>query len=73
MSTPTFGLHGSRQAVSWMREIRASVAFTTYQSGKVFLLGVKEDGGFSVFERTFERAMWTSTTSRSMHGSAPFS
>lgn len=57
MSTPTFGLHGSRQAVSWMREIRASIAFSTYQSGKVFLLGVKEDGSFSVFERTFERAM----------------
>lgn len=40
-----------------MREIRASIAFSTYQSGKVFLLGLQEDGAFSVFERTFERAM----------------
>ncbi len=57
MSTPTFELHGSRQAVSWLRELRASIAFTTYQSGKLFLLGLRDDGSFSVFERTFERVM----------------
>jgi len=52
---PSFALHGSRQAVSWLREFRASIAFSTYQSGKLFLLGLRDDGNFSVFERTFER------------------
>jgi hypothetical protein len=54
---PAFSLQGSRQFVSWLGEVRASLAFSTYQSGKLFLLGVQEDGRFSVFERTFERVM----------------
>jgi uncharacterized protein (TIGR03032 family) len=40
-----------------MREIRAILAFTTYQTGKLFLIGLQPDGKFSVFERTFERCM----------------
>jgi uncharacterized protein (TIGR03032 family) len=34
-----------------------SLAFTTYQAGKLFLLGVRPDGRLSVFERTFARSM----------------
>jgi uncharacterized protein (TIGR03032 family) len=34
-----------------------SIAFSTYQSAKLFLLGVKPDGKLSIFERTFERCM----------------
>ena len=34
-----------------------SVAFSTYQTGKLFLIGLKLDGRLSVFERTFERCM----------------
>jgi uncharacterized protein (TIGR03032 family) len=56
-TTPAFSLQGSRQFVSWLGEVRASLAFSTYQSGKLFLLGVQDDGRFSVFERTFERVM----------------
>ena len=37
--------------------MRASLAFSTYQAGKLFLLGLQTDGRLSVFERTFERAM----------------
>jgi uncharacterized protein (TIGR03032 family) len=62
MATPAFSLHGSRQAISWLREIRASIAFSTYQSGKLFLLGLRDDGQFSVFERTFERVMGIAAT-----------
>lgn len=59
MSTPAPKLEivGSRNFTAWLREQRASLAFTTYQSGKLFLLGVKPDGKLSVFERTFERCM----------------
>ena len=34
-----------------------SLAFTTYQAGKLFLLGIKADGRLAVFERTFARSM----------------
>lgn len=41
----------------WLGVQSVSLAFTTYQSGKLFLLGRNRDGGLSVFERTFNRAM----------------
>jgi uncharacterized protein (TIGR03032 family) len=47
----------SRQFTSWLKEHRVSLAFSTYQSGKLFLIGLKPDGRMSVFERTFERCM----------------
>ncbi|MEA3211873.1 MAG: hypothetical protein QOE70_4930 [Chthoniobacter sp.] len=54
---PRLEISGSRQFVSWLREQRLSLAFSTYQSGKLFLIGVKPDQRLSVFERTFERCM----------------
>jgi uncharacterized protein (TIGR03032 family) len=50
-------LHTSRQFISWMAEQAVSLAFSTYQTGKLFLLGLQPDGRLSVFERTFNRAM----------------
>ena len=47
----------SRQFLAWMAEQRLSIALTTYQIGKLFLLGLKDDGDLSVFERTFNRCM----------------
>ncbi len=52
-----FALTTSRQFLSWLDEVQASLAFTTYQAGKIFFLGLKEDGRLSVFERTLERCM----------------
>ncbi len=55
---PPLELTGSRQLPSWFAEARASVAFTTYQAGKLFLLGLQPDGArLSIFERTFNRCM----------------
>jgi hypothetical protein len=45
---PTFKLTASRQFTSWLAEQRASLAFTTYQAGKLFLIGLNPDGGLSV-------------------------
>jgi uncharacterized protein (TIGR03032 family) len=56
-AAPALELTGSRQFTSWLHEQRASLAFTTYQSGKLFLIGMREDGRLSVFERTFNRCM----------------
>ena len=40
----------------------ASLAFTTYQTGKLFLVGLQPNGRLALFERTFNRAMglWAS-------------
>lgn len=50
-------LSASRQLISWMTEQAVSFAFTTYQVGKVFLVGVDPAQRLSLFERTFERCM----------------
>ncbi len=56
-AVPRLALTASRGLVSWMARERVSIAFTTYQVGKLFLVGVQPDGKLSVFERTFNRAM----------------
>ncbi|WP_406699062.1 TIGR03032 family protein [Singulisphaera sp. Ch08] len=48
---------GSPGLTDWLRDQRLSLAFTTYQSGKLFLVGRKPDNSLAVFERTFNRAM----------------
>ena len=59
---PKFELSASRQFTAWLVEQRTSLAFTTYQTGKLFLIGTRPDGRLSVFERTFSRCMglWAS-------------
>jgi uncharacterized protein (TIGR03032 family) len=54
---PTFELSASRQFSNWLAERKASLAFTTYQAGKVFFIGLKDDGRLSIFERTLSRCM----------------
>ena len=48
---------GSRSFNNWLREQKISLAFTTYQAGKVFFIGLQPDGRLSIFERTFNRSM----------------
>lgn len=50
-------LTASRGLVGWMARERTSFAFTTYQAGKMFMVGLQPDGKLSVFERTFNRCM----------------
>ena len=52
-----FALTSSRDFPDWLAATGGSLAFTTYQAGKLFLLGVRPDGRLSVFERTFPRCM----------------
>ena len=56
-SKEKFALTTSRGFNKWLADIGGSLAFTTYQAGKVFFLGLKPDGNLSVFERTFPRSM----------------
>src|ERR1700722_7623779 len=41
----------------WLAEQGVSLAFTTYQTGKLFLVGRTSEGRPAVFERTFNRCM----------------
>ncbi len=41
----------------WLARQQISLAFTTYQTGKLFLVGRAPDGRPSVFERNFNRCM----------------
>lgn len=50
-------ISGSRLFTRWLDGQNASLAFTTYQAGKLFLIGLRPDGSLSVFERTFDRCM----------------
>jgi len=61
-SSPQLELMGSRQFPDWLAEQRVSLAFTTYQTGKLFLIGLQPEGRLSIFERTFNRCMglWAS-------------
>lgn len=56
-TTPALEITGSRQFSSWLHEQKLSLAFTTYQAGKVFLIGLQPTGKLSIFERTFNRSM----------------
>ncbi len=64
---PTFELSTSRQFPNFLAEHKFGVAFTTYQAGKVFLLGLQPDGRISVFERTLERCMGMVASPGTLH------
>ena len=56
-AVPQFELTTSRQFPNFLAEQQISLAFTTYQAGKLFLLGLQPDGHVSVSERTLARCM----------------
>jgi uncharacterized protein (TIGR03032 family) len=55
-SEPWVQIYGSHGLAEWLTRQSLSLAFSTYQTGKLFLIGCKA-GQLSVFERTFDRAM----------------
>ncbi|MBI4183884.1 MAG: TIGR03032 family protein [Proteobacteria bacterium] len=54
---PVLEITASRQLPSWLAEAGVSLAFTTYQAGKLVFAGLGPDGRLSIFERTFNRCM----------------
>lgn len=42
---------------TWLAENQVSLGLTTYQTGKLFLLGLNPEGRLAVHERTFNRCM----------------
>ena len=47
----------SRSLAGWLAQNRLSLAITSYQSGRIYLVGSDKEGRASFFERIFERAM----------------
>jgi uncharacterized protein (TIGR03032 family) len=56
-SEPWLEAAASRHFPSWLAEQRVSLAFTTYQTGKLLFIGLGAEGRLAVFERTFNRCM----------------
>lgn len=53
-----FSVRTSRTFVPWLQSVKGSIAFTTYQVGKLFFVGVNpKSGRISIFERSFPRCM----------------
>ena len=54
---PSLDVTCSRQFTRWMAEQRLSIAFTTYQAAKLFLVGLQPNGKLSMHKRTLPRCM----------------
>ena len=57
LTEPVFSLDVSRGFEAWLAGQRCSIAFSTYQVGKVFLIGLKPDGKLWVFNRDVGRCL----------------
>ena len=57
IQSSTFRIDTSSHFNEWLSAQQISLAFTTYQAGKLFLIGVQADGRLSIFERTFNHCM----------------
>ncbi len=54
---PKVEITASRLFVFWLAEQNASIAFTTYQAGKLFFIGLNERGELAIFNRNLARVM----------------
>ncbi len=66
-SAPKIEVTTSRMFNAWLSDRRASLVLTTYQTGKIFFIGLQPDGRLSVFERTLERVMGMHATAGVIH------
>ena len=64
---PELTLTASPGFVEWLAREDVSLAFTTYQSGKLFLIGRHEDDRLAVFERTYSRCMGMYATAQTLY------
>ncbi|MFT7138428.1 MAG: hypothetical protein ACJAYE_001018 [Candidatus Azotimanducaceae bacterium] len=47
----------TRHLSQWLATEEVSLAFTTYQTGKLFFVGHQDNGRLSIYERTYNRCM----------------
>jgi uncharacterized protein (TIGR03032 family) len=63
---PWLEVLASRDFPAWLRAVGVSLAFSTYETGKLFFVGVKSDDRLAVFERNFQRCMGLWSTGSSL-------
>ena len=56
-STAPYDVHASEGFAAWLHATGSALAITTYQIGKLFLIGADSPDTLTVSERSFERAM----------------
>ncbi len=71
-AAPPLEFLGSRQLTAWLAEQTVSLALTTYQAGRLCLLGLKPDGRLEIFNRTFNRCMGLCATPQRLYLSSLF-
>ena len=54
---PAVTMQGSDRLYQWLENEQISLAFTTYQTNRLFLVGRKENGHLAVNERLFDKPM----------------
>lgn len=54
---PAVTMQGSQHLYQWLDSEHISLAFTTYQTNRLFLVGRKENGRLAVNERLFDKPM----------------
>lgn len=71
---PWLKAQGSKFFIDWMAEQSISLAFTTYQTGKLFFVGRKRDDSISMFERTYGHCMgmWAAPDAKTIWLSSRF-
>jgi len=57
MSDAPLEVRLSRHFLAWLADAGLNLAFTTYQTNRLFLIGPKPEGTLSMFERNFDRPM----------------
>lgn len=62
----------SRGFASWLRRNRCSLAFTSYQTGQLFLVGLLPEGRVSFHQQNYSRAMGVHATAQRLYLGALF-
>lgn len=59
--TPPLELYSSASFPNWLEAMGVTIAFSTYQAGRLYLLGLNEEGRLWAHERFFEKCqgVWT--------------
>ncbi|HLY44692.1 MAG TPA: TIGR03032 family protein [Stellaceae bacterium] len=66
-SAPPYAIAASPGFAAWLHQHHAALAITTYQIGKLFLIGAPAPDRLSVAERTFQRCLGVAATGTSLY------
>ncbi|WPB83908.1 TIGR03032 family protein [Sediminicoccus rosea] len=66
-SAPPYRVDASPGMATWLRQHDVALALTTYQIGKLFLVGAPDETRLNVTERTFERCLGVAVKGDSLY------